>query len=915
MSLNDEQIIMKPEFTAHEIDLERTDQYKISPFTKPQYKEVQISELEDVFKCLGIVDQDVPDLKSNLIILTGQPGVGKTTAAQRLAWMWAKGLGALQMYKFVFFIKIIDVDARDVSLVQVLSHLKLLPGQVTEGFHQRLSFCAKDILFIVDGADENKIAPELLNLITGKCFQESTVLVTARSWAKCFQSLSVLPRAKVTLLGYDKETVQRYMKEAVSPSSDEEWKSFEDSYKNKFYVRSLMHIPLYLTLVCEVLKPHITECLKLKVPESATEMFNTFLKVIIKRWLAKSSVLTDIRFTMSPLDSESSVPAHIKQCLYHIGKLCYTDLIAPRSQYEFTERTASEYLLDIQQIKNCGLFVLSKLDSEKIVFHVQSKQLQEYLAALYLSFEGVEEHKFNRLLYSNKAQCLVVVMHNSKLIKVVQFACGLSAKFFRSLLNVAALEFCVMKNMWNQTNIYYEAGLFTERHGGDLSGACVHNLDGFDGLKYYLFKAKQKCVELSEFDLLISHLGPDQTFGIFEKCLQQLIKLFDTQLAVDLLSRLYNIILTPVTSDGSTVYQLQGVTSGKIPPFSESPDPKNSASATSGSVFFPGSDINLSLDQLQTELMGTVCIPAVHRVNVHARDVYVDLPALVGIFPNLKELCIKVTNYKPYQSSEKPCQGISTSLTSVKLINQSAITTLPQTQVESLLKQSGLTRLLLFNVSILPALSDTHFNQSLWSHLELLKVKEECVDLQRCRALCKLLEFSCSTLKVCDLVLDGVNRQSLDTIKQWLKALHMLEDLTLAITLCDGSDVTDEVLESVLPHIKSIHSLNQVVLRADQFSLSYIKIVMKPHHKPENSQQDMELSDKFYIILKELVGPLLHIETLHSPLDVSDVNDIDAIKKVIVIIIKVMIHSYFKHVIYIFKATFQILLMINLMIN
>ena len=806
--LEDETKMMKPEFSAQEVDLEgKKNQDMISAFTKldtekVQYKTLQIFKLENVLKRVGPINQDVSNLQTNLIILTGDPGVGKTTAAQRFAWMWAKGLGVLaEMYKLVFFIPVRDVGGKDVPLSNVLSHLKLLPDQVSEGF-QSLSNHAKHILFILDGADENDITPVLFNLITGKCFPESTVLMTARPEAKCFKTISVLPRVKVTLLGTDEETVERYMKEAVSPSSGEEWKSFEDNYKEKIYDRSLLFIPLYLTLLCAVFKAHIAEGLKLKVPESSTQLFSSFLEVILKRWLAKSSSPTDFRFTMSPLGSDSSVPAHIKRFLRQIGQLCYKKLL--KSKYEFTKKQASKYLLDMQDIKDSGLFTVGKSGSQEFFF-LRHKQLQEYLAALYLSLEGVKESKFTNLLSNNKGDCLALVMRDCKLIQVIQFACGLSAKFYTSLLSVAASEFSVMKSNHNEIDVYYEAALFTEKHPGDLSCDNMESLEGLAVLKRYLFNAKQKRVEDEAFNFLIKGTKSRQNFTFYEKCLQNLTKLFDIHCSVNLLSRLYNVVLTPVTSDQSIVSHVNTY----VVTFDDTPsDPELSDSMTPGSVSSPVSELHLQLDQLQTELLSAVCVHGVQSVSVHGGNVCVDIPALLATFPHLTELDVERSNYRPYQSSVRLDREIGTALTHVTLFNMSG-TSLPQTHVESLLKQSSLTDLVLLNVRIFSALSDIQFHPSLWSHLQHLTLNEDVSDLPRCAGtgLQKVLQLNCNTLTKCGLSLYKVDQHSLGDIKEGVKTLHKLEDLTLRITLSNRSEVTVEVLVSVLPHLTSLHRL------------------------------------------------------------------------------------------------------------
>ena len=261
VSLVDKDLMMKAKFNSWEIDLESKESkdmirhYKKLDSDKAVYKTLNLSELRDVFKSVGDKAMNVRNLQGNLITLIGDPGVGKTTAVQRLAWEWVKENSDIsKRYKLVFFIPVRHVWKE--SLMDVLSELNLLPDPLSDGI-QNLHGFSKDTLFILDGADENDITSDLHRLINGQLYPDSTVLVTARPEAKCFKSFPVLPRVRVTLLGTDDETAHRYMKEAVSPSSDEEWKSFQDNYQEKLPDTSLLKIPLYLCILCAVFKAHI----------------------------------------------------------------------------------------------------------------------------------------------------------------------------------------------------------------------------------------------------------------------------------------------------------------------------------------------------------------------------------------------------------------------------------------------------------------------------------------------------------------------------------------------------------------------------------------------------------------------------------------------------------------------------------
>ena len=250
VSLDDSKLMMRAKFKSWEIDLESRQNLDMIRYNqkldtdKEVYKCLNISELGNVFNSTRDVGMNVSNLQGKLITLIGDPGVGKTTAAQRLAWDWVSGKGYIsERFKLVFFVPVRKV--RHNSLTDVLSHLKLLPE--SDGI-QDLHNISKDTLFILDGADENDLTGDLYHLITGTLYPESTVLLTARPKAKCFKSFPVLPRVKVTLLGTDDDTVHRYMREAVSPSSDEDWKSFQDNYQEKLPDTTLLNIPLYLCI-------------------------------------------------------------------------------------------------------------------------------------------------------------------------------------------------------------------------------------------------------------------------------------------------------------------------------------------------------------------------------------------------------------------------------------------------------------------------------------------------------------------------------------------------------------------------------------------------------------------------------------------------------------------------------------------
>ena len=781
MSLDDKDLMMTAKFESWKIDLESKENkdmithYQKLDIDKAKYETLNISELADVFNSVGDKAMNVRNLQGNLITLIGDPGVGKTTAVQRLAWEWAKENSDIsKRYKLVFFILVRHV--RKESLMDVLSELNLLPDPLSDGI-QNLHDLAKDTLFILDGADENDITGDLHRLITGEFYPDSTVLLTARPEAKCFKSLLVLPRVRVTLLGTDDETVHRYMKEAVIPSSDEEWKSFEDNFKEKLPDTSLLKIPLYLCLLCAMFKAHIChdlKCTNLKIPETTTELFNAFLHVIIKRWLTRTNRNQTFSFEKSPLDPNSTVPVDLRTILYFIGKICYKDLIQPTSNYQFTDAKAGEYLLSMQAIKDCGLFNVG-ISGNHEIFYLKHKQLQEYLAALYLSYEGTKEHSFHELLHSenNKGKFLLEVMRNFKAVQLVQFACGLSGDFLKSLLNIATSQFGILHYVVGSHYfpvIHYEAALFTEHNSGELSGVRADDLPGCIELKKYLQNTPK--IEWPKISTFHYEIVQDT-----DKCLHKLCGLFDKALKSQLLCRLYN--LKQMGSGLSVKYEIK-----------KHPESEN---------------ICFHLDQLQTELLNAVCMPSIQCLRVGRwRRCFVDIPGLLETFPRLSDLVVHADDFIPYCSNLKSDRDMCTSLTSVMLKSFGSYL-LPESHVQSLLQQIHLSSLVLFSVNILPALACTE--QPLWSHLQRLSLNILSRSDDEWTAICRLLHSSRHSLIQCDLQRMAFSEHLLPLTEERLKSLKHLQELSLLVSPNGHSYYLCDTLQRVLPYLKTLHTL------------------------------------------------------------------------------------------------------------
>ena len=441
--IDDDRMIMTPNFKAYEVNLESEEnRYSIhnhqkTAEEKEAYCELPVSVIDNIFrKVNGDQESRALNLQKNLVRLLGDAGVGKTTLVKRLTWLWANRKNELSAsYKLLFFISIRKV--KEGTVMDILSHLSLLPPSpsptkqksLQDRLYEYLSRPenAKQTIFILDGVDESDIRNELHKLIEGQLFTGSTVLMTARPEGKCLKSFSHLPKVKVSLFGTTEDTVEKYIKESVLTQNAEEWNEFKRYYEEKLSDSKLLRIPLYLTLLCFVFKADIAKGVKrtkLRIPQTMTALFNAFMHVLISRWVNRGGERTAdeetaIEFENSPLDSDSTVPAGIKRTISSIGQLCFKDLISDKSLYEFSKADASKCFLNMDDIVACGFFTVGNMESAETFFPIH-KQIQEYLAGVYLACEGIHQPSFHKLLNEtqNQGKSLSQVMRDHNKVKL-----------------------------------------------------------------------------------------------------------------------------------------------------------------------------------------------------------------------------------------------------------------------------------------------------------------------------------------------------------------------------------------------------------------------------------------------------------------------------------------------------------------
>ena len=774
--------------------------YSSSPYEREvsawHYEEIVEKNFHDILCHVSPLERKsvLIDLQPNLVELLGVAGTGKTTAVKKLTYTWATaGNQLLKNYDLIFFIPVRDI--MNDKLIHILCDMHLLPNSEKKSFSHFLlrSEQARKILFILDGVDENDLleGTDLFNLVTGRLYPNVTVLITARPEGKSLSFIDKKPRVKVTLHGVDEASVNRMLADAVTRSSEEEIETFKQRYKEKLSDKSLLFIPLYLTLLCFVFKEDIAKgirCVDLKIPETMTGLFNAIMHVIIRRWLQKRKCNNlEIIFRNSSLEKGNNVPSEIKRILYFIGKLCYKGLL--ENKYQFSDQHAEEHYLDMEDIKQSGLFTVGR-DNSGEIFFTKHKQLQEYLASLYLVCEGTKEPYFYKIMHKeeNRNRTLIEVMTNCNLMKLTQFACGLSGDFLSSLLDVATCNFSLLCNKdrydryHEAINLHYEASLFSERNVPGSSGIDEQILEGHDSLTKYLCKAKIRYIDID-----------DRVLGVvsLEKYLQNMIRALDKDVCADLLNRFYDMKLRPLNF-------------GQCARLAVQRDTCHYSCDTS--------EVRLNLDKLQTTLLSKVQIHNVMTVALKCLSAemsmvfgtFVDTTGLLNTFPDLTELTI-CAGFCIFDSSAGKLLGDrNTKLKSFTIKCKNACS-MPICHIQSLLKQSSLTKLQLSNVNILANLSQlNNLEECLWNGLQHVALQGVNDIFPHVSALSALLQASSGTLLSCELDI-FVPKDSQIHMAVSLKCLGNLQELKLYAS--ELPDYLAQVLAKCLPALKNLQKL------------------------------------------------------------------------------------------------------------
>ena len=329
--------------------------------------------------------------KHKIVVLSGAPGVGKSTLARKVCQDICQTPGCYG-YILVLLIELRDLlqFKEDFELVDIL---QLIQGMMGDGMSpQTLSKTIYDklgwgMLFILDGFDELpphlRQSPFLVNLLLhnhDSLLPHCDVILTSRSivtseiYRQMQMSRSQVSLTNIEVLGFTEDQIEVYAKQYFT---DQGRPDLFDMFVRKIgavpQIRDLCSTPIILSIICQVY------LFRENLPPTLTQIYNDCLCVKVLKY--DTDLLT--------LDSILDLPK--EHDIYKLGEIAYNCIEKQKVVFDSTDlQGLGEHFSDRK--RGCGVLTArpiqcdpkSKKGAIESFFFIHLT-VQEFLAAVYVS--------------------------------------------------------------------------------------------------------------------------------------------------------------------------------------------------------------------------------------------------------------------------------------------------------------------------------------------------------------------------------------------------------------------------------------------------------------------------------------------------------------------------------------------------
>ena len=259
------------------------------------------------------------------VLIEGDPGMGKTTYCNKIAFDWATGKAGEDFLKFklVLLLRCCDIDS---NLSDAIVH-QILPSdmqeQEREKFFDFIKHNQSNILLVLDGLDESPSGklPELQAIIQGSTvLHKCPLVVTARHEA----GIEVMKYCDTLLEieGFTGADASEFIQKFFHEKGEQGAKMAQNllgKLKEDQSLKELIANPLNTALLCLV-----CEDSEGKLPESKTKLYRDIVEDVLRRYKKKKNL---------PQTSEDPIEEHKSQ-VKQLGSIAWNALLENKKFFE-----------------------------------------------------------------------------------------------------------------------------------------------------------------------------------------------------------------------------------------------------------------------------------------------------------------------------------------------------------------------------------------------------------------------------------------------------------------------------------------------------------------------------------------------------------------------------------------------------
>ena len=320
--------------------------------------------------------------KPRVVLIEGQPGMGKTTYCQKLAYDWSVA-GIPPEASFPKVEMLLVLKCRDMKTADIEEAIndQLLPQDADkrekENFFEFIRSNQPRILLVFDGLDEvpDDLFQGFLPLIRGRVFPMTYLLFTARHEAgtKVRRYCDTL----FEIVGYTDEDADSYITKYFANHEDPNLATkMKEKLKRDRQLRELTANPLNTALLCL-----LWEDAKGVLPSNRTKLYDELVSCALRRYFAKKGI---------PLDSRDPTETYVDQ-LNQLGKVALDALKEDRMH--FSEDEVKGQSVDFLRL----CFLSREASASKLrpipCYAFTHKTFQEYFAAYHLAHQLLARDK------------------------------------------------------------------------------------------------------------------------------------------------------------------------------------------------------------------------------------------------------------------------------------------------------------------------------------------------------------------------------------------------------------------------------------------------------------------------------------------------------------------------------------------